>query len=421
MLKIDDNIRNSTKLMNSILDTISSAVFVIDKHYNVVEYNSSFLDIFGSTSVNPIHELCGAEAYKSPSNKEHNIGIYLDSESCEVCDNCSIKKAIDCTILDGRCIERQIINRDFIEGDEVKKRYFLFSSKPISISGEVHAVVVIDDITHMEEVKAELIDRNNEISKYNKLFKEEMQLAKKVQRSIIPLKSIRHKGYTLTSRYYPLQAVGGDMYDYFVVDEDKIGILMCDVVGHGIGASLITTMIKAILESSRSLHTKPKDFVTKLNESIIRIADGFYLTLIYGIIDVSTSKFSFVRAGHPFPVSIDKNEGVKEIGSVDNIFVGLEKGYDFKEETYSIRAGEKILIFTDGLMDIGSSYEGYEDEVFSILSEEVNAPVEKIIESLEVNVRKRLLSDIKKDDVCIIMIGRKDDESDIEMGVKSEE
>ncbi len=413
MLKIDSNIRNSTKLMNSILDTISSAVFVIDKCYNVVEYNSAFVNIFGSTSVNPIEELCGCEAFVDHSRDELNIAVVIDDGEGEFCHNCSIKKAIDSTIIEGKKIGRRIIEKEFVVGEEHSKKYFMFSSKPISIAGEVHAVVVIDDITDMEKVKAELVDRNVKVSEYNRIFTEEMDLAKRVQRSIIPLKFLKHKDYVLTSRYYPLKAVGGDMYDYFVIDEDKIGILMCDVVGHGVAASLITTMIKAILASSRELHAKPVDFVTKLNQGIISIAEGFYMTLIYGVIDVSTSEFKFVRAGHPLPVSIRSEGGVSEIGTISNIMVGVDRDYVFKEEVHRIELGEKLMIYTDGLMDIGSSYLGYEEEVFDILRETSDLKVEKIIEALEVNVKRRMLIDRRKDDVCMIMIGRNKDEESI--------
>ncbi len=408
MLEFEKDIRDSAELLGLVIDSISSAVFIIDENYNVTLKNSAFTTMFDSYQDNPIDKFCGEDKRvlngnyfslddKGESGKQQK-GVTNDKEGC------ILRRSIDTTLRERKIIEKKVFERIFITAEKKEKKYFVFTTKPITIKGKNHVLIVIDDITYIQKIKSELIDRNEIIDEYNKKFNKELELAKRVQRSIVSLKMVEHKDYVINSRYFPLGALGGDMYDYFVIDDTKIGVLMCDVIGHGIAASLVTTMIKAILESSKALLCYPNKFVKKLNQSLMNIANGFYLSLIYGVIDVESSQFKFVRAGHPYPVVIRDCCDIFKLKQTDNFILGMDSDYDFSEESIVLKKDDKLLLYTDGLVEVGDKDDGHEDMVFDILKNNAAGTGEEILNALEINLKKRMLNSVRKDDVCMVMI-----------------
>lgn len=394
-------------VLAEVLNNINSAVFVVDKNRHILKYNDMFLKLFGLKNKKMEElfsrhtDLCQQKTFGLNGNYSDNF-----TEDHHVhCVNCIIKKAIDKAINFGIETNNELIGREHIDKGILRKIYYKYSVKPIEISKQKLATIIIDDISDVENTKMELLEQNIKIKKYNDLFKDELKLANKIQRSIIPKKSFRTKGYEIDFRYFPLGEVGGDFFDFFKIDEKHIGVLICDVMGHGLASSLVTTMVKATIESSRQFFLEPNKLVKYLNNQMIKIFEDEYMTMIYGLIDTSKHNFIFVRAGHPKPWFINKNS-VTVMGMEDNIMLGVDKRAKFNCESFHIEKGSKIMIFTDGLTDIGKQNSGYEKELINMVEQYSQDKTEDLLDRIEENVGIRLKEDVHPDDICVLTIER---------------
>ncbi len=379
-----------------VLNNINSAVFVVDKDRHILKYNNVFLDFFGIKGKDIDTIFCETPVFGDKLAR--NVSVSEERENPRHQINCAIKTAIDIAIVEGKETKNQILKGECVLDHAFKNLHYKFSVKPLNIEGEVYAIIIIDDITDIENTKLE-------IQKFNDLLKADLKLANKVQMSIIPKKRLQAQGYNLDFRYFPLGEVGGDVFDYFTIDKTHIGVLICDVMGHGLASSLVTTMVKATIESSRQLFLSPNKLVKYLNNQIIKIFENAYLTAIYGVIDTKNNTFTFVRAGHPRPWRLNKNS-VTVMGMQNNIMLGVDPKARFKEDSFSIEKNSKIMIYTDGLIDIGKQNSGYESEVIRMVEESSGAKTCVLLDNIAENVGKRLEDQIHADDICVIVIER---------------
>lgn len=404
-------------LLAAVLNNINSAVFIVDENREIIKYNSLFADMFKNDNLDLIESstfcrntiLCQSKTAADSKSDEDDTSY--DDTMCKLrpdsphCLNCYIRSAIENAIYLGKDTVDKMIGREFIEAGQLSRHYFKYSVKPIQIEDSTYALIIIDDVSDIENTKAELIDQNLKIQKYNDVYREELKLANRVQSSIIPKNSFKAKGYTIDFKYFPLGELGGDMFDYFVIDDSHIGVVLCDVMGHGLASALITTMIKATLESSRQFYTYPERLVKYLNDQMISIFEDAYMTMIYGLIDTDKHEFTFVRAGHPKPWLITKT-GVSVMGIEDNVMLGVDPNAKFTKETISIDEGSRVLIFTDGLIDIGHKNSGYEKEIIKLVSDYSGHNSHNFLQGLESNINQRLSERSHEDDICVLAIER---------------
>src|SRR5690606_29783868 len=104
-------------------------------------------------------------------------------------------------------------------------------------------------------------------------------------------------------RYISAAAVGGDFFDFFAINDTSAGILICDVMGHGMRAALITAIMRGLIEELMDAAAEPGSFLTEINRSLRAILrqtrEPFLATAFYGVVDLKSGDFTFANAGHP--------------------------------------------------------------------------------------------------------------------------
>ncbi len=399
---IEDN--TQSLLLDNILDSLSSAVFLINKKRDVLKYNKAFIDMFDMNytlntnkcfnAINISSKVSGVEYFKLRFKKEDE-----DAESKKCVLNMAVARAINENI----STENQIVEDDYYINGQLKQLFLKFSVKPFKIEGTVYVLVSIDDISEFETAKFDLLKNNMKIKRYNNMYKKELKMAKRVQRSILPKKLFVNEDIKIDFRYFPLGEIGGDFFDFFKIDDDHIGVLLCDVAGHGVPSALITTMIKALLESSKALYLSPKRLMKYINNQIIKILGYCFLTMIYGVINTESKEFTYVRAGHPKPWLLSEN-AVSTMGIKGNLVLGVDEKIKFEEETVSIDKGSKLILFTDGLIDIGRKNCGYEKEIMNLLKRNSDLNSTDLLTIIEENVKERLRDESHLDDICVMIV-----------------
>jgi phosphoserine phosphatase RsbU/P len=183
----------------------------------------------------------------------------------------------------------------------------------------------------------------------------ELETAREIQLSILPEEIPKIAGLDIAARYIPMTSVAGDFYDFIVVDEKHLGILIADVSGHGMPAALIASMLKIALAAQTSDAADPAQVLLGLNQALCGKFQHHYVTAAYLFVDMLKGVLKYAGAGHP-PLlvwsgsSTGSSDGVRAVEE-NGLFLGK-----FPQATYSsvelpLKSGDWCLLYTDGITE----------------------------------------------------------------------
>jgi phosphoserine phosphatase RsbU/P len=183
----------------------------------------------------------------------------------------------------------------------------------------------------------------------------ELEIARRIQSSILPQSVPVLSGLEVAARYVPMSAVAGDFYDFLVVDQRHIGVLVADVTGHGIPAALIASMLKVAFAGQASHADDPARVLTGLNRALCGKFEEHFVTAAYLFFDLENHLLRYSAAGHPPLLLANRAEpNVREIQE-NGLMLGI-----FPEATYSsveirIDPGDRCLLYTDGVFEASNA------------------------------------------------------------------
>ncbi len=202
-----------------------------------------------------------------------------------------------------------------------------------------------------------------EIEEKNKQIEEELELARRVHKTLIP-ESLQTDEVDIAVSYIPMGYVGGDYAKFKFLDKHRLMFFISDVTGHGIPAALLVNRVHAEFERLAQPDVQPGDLLKELNHFISRDFEGthMYLSAFCGLLDFKTMKLIYSNYGHPNQYIYHVHDSkVRKLGS-HTTFVGisLEEDEGRYEEELSFERGDRILLFTDGVIETTNA----EDESF---------------------------------------------------------
>lgn len=198
-----------------------------------------------------------------------------------------------------------------------------------------------------------------------KRLEEELRIAHEIQMSLLPQGPPGMPGLSVTALSVPAREVGGDYYDFFPLDGDRVGVLIADVSGKGTSAALYMAELKGLMLSLSRIHTSPRDLLVAVNRIIARHLDArSFITMTYVLLDLRARTMTYARAGHT-PLIYLSNGGLSNGGAglrlqvlaPEGLVVGLkvDGGEAFerllREETMAIHEGDLLMLFTDGITE----------------------------------------------------------------------
>lgn len=212
--------------------------------------------------------------------------------------------------------------------------------------------------SHADLALAEILGRRAALALDNaRLYQERSQLARSLQRSLLPTSLPTVPGIEVAARYRPAPEgeVGGDFYDVFEVGDGRWALVIGDVAGKGPDAAALTALVRhtvrtAWLEEDRD----PEEIMRILHGVILREGTERFCTLILGTLDLSTRPHALVLAsgGHPPPLVL-RADGSVEAVKVPGMLVGALSEADFGRRELTLDRGESLLLYTDGIGDVG--------------------------------------------------------------------
>jgi len=190
----------------------------------------------------------------------------------------------------------------------------------------------------------------------NKQISSELELARRVHSTLIP-QSISTDLVDIAVMYLPMGSIGGDYAKFQIIDKDKIVFIICDVTGHGVSAALLVNRIHTEFERLSRENIYPGELLKRLNNFIIDDFQGtnMYLTAFCCQLDFSSGALFYSNYGHPPQCIYQSNNGkVRPLGPHATLLgLSLERGKDHQSQI-KFQKGDKILLFTDGLIEIKS-------------------------------------------------------------------
>ncbi len=193
----------------------------------------------------------------------------------------------------------------------------------------------------------------------NKNYKKDMTQARKIQETMLNKKVVNNQFVSSACFYQPFEIIGGDFFDYIYLDKSRILFIMSDISGHGVGAAIVTSMLKTTFRTLSNSFDSTSSLLKNINNYLVDTLPAyFYLTIIIADIDLINKKITYSNASHT-PLLILKNGEIKEYNAGGTI-VGLFPNAFYEEETIELATDDIFLFFTDGMIEASKSKNKYD-------------------------------------------------------------
>lgn len=299
------------------------------------------------------------------------------------------------------------------EDDEIGHLADNFSEMAKRLAEREQALIQLNDAleTRVHEQTRELEIERDKLRLKNLKLEYDISLAREIQNNLIPQKTPADYIATL---YRPMQAVGGDFFDFITfADSEKIGIFISDVSGHGVSAAFITAMVKTMVLQSGSRREDPAMLLLHLNETLQNQTAGNFITIFYGIFDPVKRTFVYSNAGQNPPYLILKNE-IMQLNQKSGPPVAIIPNHHLQRigKTYAnsevkLSSGGKLVLYTDGLTEATGyqSNDMFEDIIYPCFLDEhkLHHP-EAFIANLYARLVQFRGSEDFDDDICAICL-----------------
>lgn len=264
----------------------------------------------------------------------------------------------------------------------------------------------------IRELDALLLERDR-LQERDERLREELSVARRLQRSLLPQVFPNDRGVTFSAQYLPALEVGGDFYDVIPLAGDRLGVLIADATGHGIQAALSTAVLKFAFSQFMNCDSSPADIVRGMNRVLLTgLPEETYVAAQVLVVDTKEARCQLVNAGLPHPFVLRRKQRKAERVVVNGFVLGAidDDLYQIDEEkAIDLGPGDTLFLYTDGISEV----ENGKGELFdkTMLREELQANLESDSDGLSA----RLVDASKTfsrpehewDDVTIVTIDRR--------------
>ncbi len=254
---------------------------------------------------------------------------------------------------------------------------------------------------------AEVDEKNEIIQEKNRHMIQELEMAGKLQKSLLPDIYESFNGVSLATKYIPSMNIGGDLYDVVDLGQGITGFIIADVSGHGVAAALVASMFKMSFHSLAFTVASPKVLFHILNEEIKSIVKEDYITAFYLLADRFRGGISYANAGHPTPLLLRRASGRVEELDTDGFFIGMFDDGDYDEMSLSIDQDDALLLYTDCLLETedaqGNQFgkQRLKELFVQVMSD---AHGQEAIDRIEAAVRAFAARDTFEDDFTVLLL-----------------
>jgi serine phosphatase RsbU (regulator of sigma subunit) len=265
----------------------------------------------------------------------------------------------------------------------------------------------------LKQSEESLIEKNAQLE-------EDLKLARETQLALLPRSypcipkgtPYEERALRFHQRFAPKGAVSGDFFDVPALSDTKSAIFICDVMGHGVRAALVTAVIRGILSELARVLSDPGEVLAEINRKLVPIlgqagapmfASAFYMT-----VDAATGEIRYANAGHPSPFLIRRGSGAVErlgvVGQEHGPALGFIEELQYPTGKRVLEPHDMVLLFTDGISDAaGADQEPFgEERLLDIVRCRIGMPPEQLFDELLAEVHQFSSTEDFEDDVCLV-------------------
>ncbi len=235
----------------------------------------------------------------------------------------------------------------------------------------------------------------------------ELEIARQIQGSILPQQLPSLAGFEFGACMFPARAVGGDFYDFIPLSGGRLGLVVGDVTDKGVPASLFMALTYSLLRAEAQRSSTPSAALREVNRHLLDInSSGMFVTLLYGILEPDERRFTYARAGHPFPLIL--NQDYQPVPVVQGVGqpLGLFEGIRLDEQSLVLPPGSLVLVYSDGLTEAmnPAGQEMSEGEVIEMLAGLRQERTEDLCLRMWEQMKKFTGSDQQQDDFTVLVV-----------------
>ena len=221
---------------------------------------------------------------------------------------------------------------------------FDFVTKPIDF-GDLQ-VTVEKTLRHIQLLEEALASRERLVA-----LKQELVVASQVQTSVLPAALPITEHFDVCAEMIPAREIGGDFYDFFSLDEYRMGLVIADVSDKGIPAALFTMVSRALLKAAARNHESPAVCLHEVNQLVSQDNDAcMFVTLFYAVLDLRDGRLCYSNGGHNPPRLICGGE-IREVPSTEDIALGIFMEHEFHDSELVLGVGDALFLYTDGITE----------------------------------------------------------------------
>ncbi len=292
-----------------------------------------------------------------------------------------------------------------LSGDEVRFLNSIRNAASISLANSL----MYQDITNLKNNLEELVEeRTRELQEKNEQMVFELQVAKNVQKNILPSELPYNNHIQTSVHFLPLMEVSGDFYNFSFLDNEHMAMYIVDVSGHGVPSALLTSMISTEVESQLKNQQSTATLCTNLNRILtpLLLETGFYFTMFLCIIDLVNFEMEYTNCGHTDTYILTGSGTIFPLPS-DGFLIGANPDFIFESSQFELHSGDRVVLYTDGITESrDESGNFYGDERFqNILMASREFPLQEQVATISQDIQKFIdnANTRRKDDVTLII------------------
>lgn len=219
-------------------------------------------------------------------------------------------------------------------------------------------------------------------------IQQELDLARRMQLSILPAAFPSSRSFRVAAKYLPMTSVAGDLYDFLIADDNRAGLFIADVSGHGVPAALIASMVKMAATSQRTHAADPAALLQGMNSALCGNTQGQYVTAAYVYLDAAASALHYSAAGHPAMLLL-RNGAVTEISENGMLLAAIDSA-TYESKSLPLKSGDRLLLYTDGIIEARNSAGQLfgEESLSSALKDTMNLNPSEAVDHLLASVQR---------------------------------
>ena len=283
---------------------------------------------------------------------------------------------------------------------------FDFATKPIDLDDlSVTIEKAIEQIKYIRAMEKEHIQLES--------IKGDLAVAHEIQLAILPrifppFPELAEK-LEIAATMTAAKDVGGDFYDFFKIDDERIGFIIADVSGKGVPAAIFMAVSRTLIRATALRDVSPAECLTYSNKLLAKESvNCMFVTVFYGIYNITTGEVIYCNAGHNPPYIVKKNGEIKALPMPTQPIVGILEEYDFEEEKMKLEEGDALVLYTDGVTEaMNPAYEEFGEPRFEeTLKKAASEDCQAIIDATKSDMAAFVLDAEQSDDVTMLVLRR---------------